>query len=57
MLKSIVSREIYGVDLRTLMRWINTNEELLSSLKEAGYKPLNKILTPLQISIIRKYLG
>jgi len=57
MLKSTLSRELYGVDLRTLMRWINHNAELLDSLKKVGYKPSNKILTSMQISLIRKYLG
>lgn len=57
MLKSDFAKTIYQVDVKTLMRWINSNAKLLRGLKEIGYKPTNKILTPLQIALIREYFG
>ena len=55
--KSQLAQDYYNVDVKTLMRWINTNFDLLWQLQDAAYKPTNKIFTPKQIQIIRKHLG
>ncbi len=54
MLKSQFAEKFYQVSVKTLMRWIKDNEELMESLKKTGYKPTNKILTPLQKRLIRE---
>jgi len=54
MLKSQFAEKFYQVSVKTLMRWIKGNEELMESLKKTGYKPTNKILTPLQKRLIRE---
>ncbi|WP_321424522.1 DUF4248 domain-containing protein [uncultured Bacteroides sp.] len=43
--------------LRTLMRWIVRNERLYRDLMELGYKKSCKILTPLEVAVITRYLG
>lgn len=57
MLKSDFAKTIYNVDVKTLMRWINTNKKLVRDLKKTGYTPRSKILTPLQIALIREKFG
>ncbi|RHJ81930.1 DUF4248 domain-containing protein [Parabacteroides sp. AM08-6] len=43
-----------GVQLK---RWINYNDKLNQALIEAGYRNGQKLLTPLQVSLIFQYLG
>lgn len=38
-------------------RWIRVDKKLASELFEAGYKPRQKILTPLQVEIVIKIIG
>ena len=40
-----------------LQRWINNHPILKAELEATGLKPKQKMLTPLQVSIIVKYLG
>lgn len=40
-----------------LTRWINNHPVLRTELEATGLKPKQKMLTPLQVSIIIKYLG
>ncbi len=42
---------------RNLARWIRTYPELITELEENGYRKRQKLLTPLQVSIILKFLG
>lgn len=48
---------IYGVSWKTILRMIKRTPELLQQLKESGYRNKQKILTPLQVSIIHKYFS
>lgn len=57
MLKSELARKYYDINLKTLMRWIASNKNLLKELDKTGYVKTSKRLTPRQISIIHKYLG
>ena len=57
MLKSEIAEKFYHIRTRTLIRWINSNPKLIKELEQNNYKSRNKVITPLQISIIRKYLG
>ena len=41
----------------TLMQWINGHPVLREELEKTGLKPRQKMLTPLQVNIIMKYLG
>ena len=47
----------YGWSLVLLRKKINTNRELWGELRENSYEPYQKVLTPLQVEIIFKYLG
>ncbi len=42
---------------RTLRRWIQTCVPLHEALKNTGYSGAQKLLTPLQVQLIVKYLG
>ena len=57
MLKSELAERFFGVEVRTMMRWIKSNENLQKELKEVGYTSKNRVLTPKQIALIRKYYG
>ena len=46
----------YGVHPDTLMRWINQHPVMSQQLKDAGYKPSQKLLTPQQVGIIDSFL-
>jgi len=56
MTKSKLDRK-YGWSLVLLRTKINTNRDLWEELKENSYDPYQKVLTPLQVEIIFKYLG
>ena len=43
-----------GVQLK---RWISYNGKLNGALTEAGYRNGQKLLTPLQVSLLFQYLG
>ena len=43
--------------LNRLMQWVQINRPLMAELETTGYKPQQKLLTPLQVAIIIKYLG
>ena len=47
----------FGIHRDTLMRWINNNKELSSRLKEAGYKPSQKVFTPQQVNLVYSYFS
>ena len=57
MLKSELARKYYDVNIKTLMRWIDSNKNLIKELEKVGYIKTNKRLTPRQILIIQSYLG
>jgi hypothetical protein len=38
-------------------RWLRQNETLISKLKELGFKPGNKILTPKQVQVLVEIIG
>lgn len=40
-----------------LRRWIVMNKKLKDSLLEIGFRPGQKLLTPLQVIVIIKFLG
>lgn len=40
-----------------LTRWVKKNEELYRVLLQAGWVKGNRILSPMQVGIIVKYLG
>ena len=40
-----------------LGRWMRQNEKLKLQLLELGYKPRNKILTPVQVKLIVELIG
>ena len=43
---------------RTLRNWIKNNPELLLALSDTGFNPQTvRTLTPMQVSIIVRYLG
>lgn len=42
---------------KRLTRWVKINEELYKVLLRAGWIKGTRILSPLQVSIIMKYLG
>lgn len=43
--------------LRRLERWIVLNRDLKEALAEAGYNPMQRILTKRQVELIYYYLG
>jgi len=50
--------ELYGWSLNFFVRKINTTPGLLNELKQkADYNTYQRHLTPLQVQIIKKYLG
>jgi len=57
MLKAEFADSCYNVSRRTLSRWIERNTELKKQLTKVGYRKYNKILTPTQMELIRRYLG
>jgi hypothetical protein len=54
--KSKLARK-YGWSLVLLRKKIHTNRELWKELKENSYTVYQKVLTPLQLEIIYRYLG
>ncbi len=54
--KSALAEE-YGVNTRTLMRWINKSEECIRELYNNDYDDNQKGFYPGQTKIIFKYLG
>jgi len=47
----------FGIHRDTLMRWIKNNKELSARLKEAGYKPTQKVFTPQQVNLVYSYFS
>lgn len=47
----------FGLSVTGFFRKIHSNSYLLSKLEEVGYDKRNKVLTPLQLSIICKWFG
>ena len=43
--------------LNRLMQWIQMNKPLMEELEATGYRPQQKLLTPLQVATIIKFLG
>lgn len=43
--------------LNRLMEWMNGHPGLMRELKDTGYRTKQRLLTPLQVGIIIKYLG
>ena len=48
---------LYNRPVNTLMRWINTDEDLIQELKRTGYNRFQKELKKEQVRIIFKHLG
>ena len=54
---------LYGPDLtresagRRLTAWVKKNKALLNDLKDNGWTKSTKILTPVQVEVIVRYLG
>lgn len=42
---------------RLLRRWVQKNNRLADELKATGFIPRQRILTPLQVSVVVTYLG
>lgn len=42
---------------RLLRRWVQKNNRLADELKATGFVPRQRILTPLQVSVVVTYLG
>lgn len=42
---------------RLLRRWVQKNNRLADELKATGFIPRQRILTPLQVSVVITYLG
>lgn len=59
--RELAMRYFPGANPRTatnrLARWIKRSEELCRLLKEAGYRPANRLLTVRQLQLIYSYLG
>ena len=49
--------ELYAQNVDVLFKKIHGNIYLLSELEEVGYIKRSKMLTPLQVAIIFKWLG
>ena len=55
--------QLYAPDLtpesatKRLSIWMRHNHQLWDELLEAGWKPGNRVLTPLQVQVILRYLG
>ena len=47
----------YKVSVKTLSRWIHSNNSLYENLVFLGYKKTNKILTIEQLKLILNHLG
>lgn len=43
--------------LKTLRRWMYRNSELMATLRAAGYRENDRILSPLQVRAIVRVLG
>ncbi|MCD8178772.1 MAG: DUF4248 domain-containing protein [Tannerellaceae bacterium] len=42
---------------RRFKKWVNFNQELVRELVSAGWRERSKVLTPMQVEIIVRYLG
>ena len=42
---------------KRLKKWLNINPQLMQSLREAGYRDRQRVLTPRQVEVIYEYLG
>jgi transposase len=49
---------LYNVSVKTLNRWIERNQKLMTDMEQAGYNPAGKMtLTARQVALIFEYLG
>lgn len=42
---------------RLLRQWVQKNNQLADELKQTGFIPRQRVLTPLQVSVVVTYLG
>lgn len=49
--------ECIGQALKVLARWVRGNKELWAELERVGYNKFRRSFTPLEVSLIVRYLG